>query len=175
MGKILRLLAVGSVIALTAVGCGPSPAPALTDSLDLGALGVFAEPALDVTATTMFDYSPRGPVSTVLVVTARDRGGNAVRTFTMREDNVFDKVSEVGVGEFPGMFAPPHLRRFSLSGGPGVPEVSTVVGNVSISELVTGRFYSGVNGGTYEVTRLRASFSGVYGAYGVVAGYFTIG
>lgn len=175
MRNKIRMMAVGLAAGLTAVGCAPGPGPAATDTIDLGPLGAFAEPDLNVTATATFDYNPRGPRSTFLIVTARDSGGNVVRTVTMREDNVSGPVTEVGVGDFPGIFEPPHTRQLSLSAGPGVPESTTPFGKVTITELTTGEFTSGVNGGTYEVTHLRASFTGLFGAEGVVNGYLTVG
>lgn len=174
MHKIIRIWAAAAAIGLTAAGCVPGAGPAATDSLDLGSLGRFSEPDLTVTATAAEDYNPRGPRSTFLTVTASDAEGNPVRTFTMREDNVSDIVTPAGVGEFPGLFSPPHTRQFTVA-APGVPDASTLFGKVTITELTTGEFHPGVNGGTYDVTHLRASFNGVYDAYGVVEGYLTIG
>jgi hypothetical protein len=162
-------------LTLVAAGCVPGTGPAPTDTLDLGPLGVFSEPGLTITAGTSEDYSPQGPRSTVLTVVARDAEGNIVKSFTMREDNVSGAIVPPKPGDFPGIFAPPHTRQFTVSGGPGSTEASTLFGDVNISEITRGEEMPGVNGPSYEVTHLRASFSGIYASHGQVSGYFTVG
>jgi len=172
--KLTRVLGILGGLVLVAAGCVPPPTAAATDTLDLGALGAFSEPSLDVTATATFDYNPRGPRTTLLEVVARDDEGDVVRSFTMREDNVSGEVTEAGVGEFPGVLAPPHTRQFTIDGA-GDADATTVFGAVTITELTTGEFHDALNGGTYDLTRLRASFHGVFDGQGVVEGYLTIG
>lgn len=165
-----------AMVMAVVVGCAPPPGAASTDALDLGSLGVFAEPDLVVTARMSEDYSPRGPRSTTLVVTAADSAGNVVKRFTMTENNVSGPITPpVAPGEFAGIFEPPHLRTFTVAAGYDDPGLTTAFGTVVISEIQTGDFTPGLNGWTYDLTRLRASFDLLLGDAGLVRGYLTIG
>lgn len=163
------------VAVLLVAGCAPGPGAAAVDTIDLGPLGVFAEPGLTITASTAESYSPRGPRSTTLTVIARDADGAIVRLFTMSEENVSGPITPPVVGDFPGLVESPHFRRFVLAGGADDPLSTTYLGSLTITELEEGELVGNTNGWSHEVTRLRASFRAVFDDYGVVDGYLTIG
>lgn len=167
-----RWIAVAGAAAAL-VGCAPPPGPATSDTLDLGEGGRYSEPDVVVSARTVDDFSPRGPRSTTLVVTVADADGNVLHHFDMREDNVFGPVTPAAVGDFPGILAPPNVRRFVIAHG--ASEVSSPFGRVTITEIATGDLLPGSGGPAREVTRLRASFSGLFEGIGFVQGYLTIG
>jgi hypothetical protein len=164
-----------AVLAFVVAGCAPGPGPASTDTIDLGSLGRYSEPALNITGSITEQDNPRGPRTATLTIEARDGDGNIVELFNMREDNVNDAVTLPAPGEFPGILAPPHTRQFTISKAAFDPGVSTLFGKVTITELQTGDVTGAANGPIYELTKLRASFVGVYDSYGTVNGYFTIG
>lgn len=173
MRTTFRMLAV-LCTACALAACVPQPTAANSDTIDLGTLGAFAEPALVVTAEVSESYSPYGPRSTVLEVVATEADGTFVASFTMGEQNVSGPIEPATKkGEYAGVVAPPRFREFAVARA-GKPIASTYYGSLQVHDIVLGERTDGLDGWTYEIARLRAPFSIALDS-GVVNGYLTIG
>ena len=163
---------LAAVSLLSATACGPPPTAANTDTLDLGVVGRWSSPDVPISAEVSTSYSPRGPRSTVLSVTAGT--GDAAVTFSMREENVMGPITPATVGDFPGVFQPPHVRFFGITRPDRSPSDSTLIGDVTIHEIELDPYVTGP-GPTSPVIRLRASVTLSLERSGIVRGYLTIG
>lgn len=158
--KVRSVLAVAALVGFAAA-CAPDPNAATADTLDLGVLGRWSEPAADVSAGVSIDYCGHtGAAAHVRLSVRAMTGDTTLGEFAMVDDVATAPDSHtppLAAGTFTWDPSVPNGLGFG-SGTAGRPlQYTSDFGSLTITEISYGAGGSGVCGVGWTVTHLRAT------------------